>query len=142
LHNGLFKVIGRRETTFYTGQALSFAAGPHIDHKADSIKEYFRKKFAEDVTYYSIHQGMSKERATFGNGGNAWDGKEYFFADETNAKLIEEMRNHKVGDIFTFSDEPGARFGLHRIIKKLNNSGPAIETIVVKIEKYMDADPL
>jgi hypothetical protein len=140
-HNGLFKVIGRRETTFYTGEMLALAAGPHIDHKAGSIKEYFRQRFAEGARYYPMLKEMGQYRATFGNSRDG-NGTEYFFLDETNAKLIEEIRRHEVGDVFTFSDTPGRCCALHRIIKKLNYTGPAIETIVVKIEKYMDEIPL
>jgi hypothetical protein len=141
MHNCLYKVIGRREITFYTGTMLAFGGGPSIDHKADSIKEYFHIRFTEGTNYYSMLREMSLERATFGNSKDG-NGTEYFFADETNAKLIEEIRHHEVGDVFTFSDEPGGCCALHRIIKKLNYTGPAIETIVVKIEKYMEDNPL
>lgn len=141
LHNGLYKVIGRRETTFYTGTMLAFARSPAIDPKADSIKEYFRTQFAEGARYYPMLVEMGKYRATFGNSRDG-NGTEYFFTDETNAKLIEEIERHEVGDVFTFSDTPGGCCALHRIIKKLNYTGPAIETIVVKIEKYMEDLPL
>lgn len=132
----IYKVISRRSTTLYQGIMVAFSRQSMSKTEANRNKEYYTKQLAEGaIEVFDNEPGYCP--LMMGSG------MEYFPSNGENNELIELLRTHKDGDIFTYDETDGSGGTIYRVIKKIGEDFPVTETIVAEIRyRFGSTGPL